>query len=155
MSIKDLSHFKIQVHEACVQLVQTQLDTIQSSLDQLMEAKSSETKSSAGDKYETGMAMIQNQEELFKRQQMETQSRMNQLKSIDPNTAKHQVEKGALVKTGIGIFYLAIGLGKINIAQQEVFVLSMESPLGIILKEKSIGESFNFNGNTSHIESLH
>ena len=59
MKIKNPIEFKQKVHLACVKLVQEQLDTIQSSLDQLMEAKTNETKSSAGDKYETGMAMIQ------------------------------------------------------------------------------------------------
>jgi transcription elongation GreA/GreB family factor len=135
-------------------MVQLQLDTLQNSLDQLMEAKNSETKSSAGDKYETGMAMIQNQEELYKRQQAETKGRMNQLTSIDTERSFTAVDKGALVISPIGVFYLAVGIGKVPMDQKEVFVLSLESPLGKSLKGKRSGDSITFNGKTAPIENV-
>ncbi|WP_194852009.1 transcription elongation factor [Nonlabens antarcticus] len=154
MSIDTLLSLKSQIHQHCIDLVQAQLDTIQSSLDQLMEAKNSETKSSAGDKYETGMAMIQNQEELYRRQQAEAKGRMNHLKSIDPEKVMIAADKGALIKSDLGFFYLAVGIGKVTMNKQEVFVLSLESPLGKSLKGKRKGDPIIFNGKNSIIENI-
>ncbi|BAO54052.1 hypothetical protein [Nonlabens marinus] len=154
MNHQELLEFKQQVHQACMALVQSQLDTIQKSLDELMEAKSSETKSSAGDKYETGMAMIQNQEELYKRQRADARSRQNKLKSISPTTQLTKADKGALILSSLGNFYICIGLGKVVVEGHEVYVISIESPLGKSLKGKQCGEELTFNGKTSSIENV-
>jgi transcription elongation GreA/GreB family factor len=154
MTLEPLTSLKYKLHQHCVELVQLQLDTIQTSLDQLMEAKNSETKSSAGDKYETGMAMIQNQEELYRRQQAEAKGRMNQLTAIDAERTLTAIDKGALVISNIGVFYLAVGIGKVTIDQKDVFVLSLESPLGKSLKGKRSGDIIVFNGKTAPIDSV-
>jgi len=155
MNLNNLHDLKVSIHNTCLEMVQTQLDAIQASLDQLMEAKTSETKSSAGDKYETGMAMIQNQEELYRRQQIEAKGRMNQLKSMDPAYKMTAIDKGSLVVSQLGIFYLSIGLGKITVNDEGVFVLSLESPMGNSLKGKKAGDAITFNGSTSRIEKVH
>lgn len=147
--------FKKKVHFACSNLVQEQLDTIQSSLDQLMEAKTNETKSSAGDKYETGMAMIQNQEQLYKRQQVDARNRANVLKSIDPTITKPTIDNGSLVKLSTGWFYIAVAVGKISIANLDLFVISKQSPLGVLIKNKNSGDMIKLNGKEIHIESVH
>ncbi len=138
----------------CIELVQQQLDTIQSNLDQLMEAKSSETKSSAGDKYETGMAMIQNQEELYKRQQVEARTRMNQLKTIDSNNVSTSIERGSLIITDLSTFYLSIALGKINVLNQDVIVLSPDSPLGKVMLGKKASQNLPFADRVYHIDNV-
>lgn len=146
---------KLAVHEKCKALVQSQLDTIQSSLDQLMEAKNNETKSSAGDKYETGMAMIQNQEELYKRQQLEVRNRMNELKTISRDQSSTTIEKGSLVELTMGWFYISVALGKLSIGNQDVFALSLQSPLGIQFKGKSASDTILLNGKEIVIKSVH
>lgn len=151
MDIKNITGLKRSVHDRCIAIIQEQLDTIQSSLDQLMEAKNNETKSSAGDKYETGMAMIQNQEELYKRQQAEAKIRMYQLQLIDPEISNPIIDKGSLVQLKTGLFYLSVAIGKIEIESTTVFALSLESPLGHLLKGKKLGTSINFNGNKNVI----
>lgn len=146
MVIRNTVHLKHKVHNACIAMIQEQLDTVQSSLDQLMEAKNNETKSSAGDKYETGMAMIQNQEELYKRQQAEAKNRMFQLQQINPDGSSAFIDKGSLVELSIGFFYLSVAIGKIEVETTTVFALSLESPLGTLLKSKKEGESISLNG---------
>ncbi|MFT4838171.1 MAG: hypothetical protein ACI9V9_000075, partial [Oleispira sp.] len=71
--------FKKTVNTHCLETVGERLTTIEKNLDSLMDAKRNETKSSAGDKYETGRAMIQNEEELYKRQRAETSKILDQL----------------------------------------------------------------------------
>ncbi|SCY17459.1 hypothetical protein SAMN05192588_1506 [Nonlabens sp. Hel1_33_55] len=154
MSTKATSLLKKQVHDHCLALVKEQLDTIQSSLDQLMEAKTNETKSSAGDKYETGMAMIQNQEQLYKRQQVDAKNRWNVLNSIDPTKEKTTVDTGTLIQLSTGWFYMAVAIGKVTMEEQDVFVLSLQSPLGVLLKGKTAKDQINFNGKQITVESV-
>lgn len=155
MNSTDLQTLKFAVHEQCRHMIQAQLDTIQSSLDQLMDAKNNETKSSAGDKYETGMAMIQNQEELYKRQQVEARKSMNYLKSIELQSKTSIIEKGSLVQLTSGWFYLSVALGKIQVKDLDVFALSLQSPLGALLKGKSIGDVIVLNAKKLKVESIH
>ena len=154
MSTKANSLLKKQVHGYCLALVKEQLDTIQSSLDQLMEAKTNETKSSAGDKYETGMAMIQNQEQLYKRQQVDAKNRWNVLNSVDPSKQNTTVDTGTLIQLSTGWFYIAVAIGKVTIEEQDVFVLSLQSPLGVLLKGKKAKDQISFNGKQITVESV-
>ncbi len=125
--------------------VEAQLQTIQKGMDQLMEAKTNETKSSAGDKYETGMAMIHNQENLLKRQQLEAQHRMRQLTSIKNYKASSFIKKGSLIKLSTGYFLLGVALGKIEVDHETIYFLSEDSPLGSKLLHKVTGDNVIIN----------
>lgn len=109
-----------------------------------MDAKRNETKSSAGDKYETGRAMIQNEEELYKRQRAETSKILDQLLRIDPDKECHQIEPGALVVLPSGYFYVGAGMGKLTVQEKDFFAISLSSPIGQALKNKKEGEIINF-----------
>ncbi|MGB5981712.1 MAG: transcription elongation factor [Nonlabens sp.] len=137
--------FKIAVNSECLRILGERLDSIDENLKNLMQAKESETKSSAGDKYETGMAMIQNQEELYKRQRLQTQEILNKLLKIDPDKICSIVEDGALVALPSGIYYLSAGMGKITVVGKDIFALSLASPMGMALKNRRTGEQFTFN----------
>jgi hypothetical protein len=141
----DHPDLKIKMNELCLKIVGDRLDMIENNLKDLMDAKQNETKSSAGDKYETGRAMIQNQEELYKNQRAQTREILHTLLKIDPDTNCDQVEPGALVQLPSGYYYLSAGMGKLNVDQQEFFALSLGSPLGQRMKYKKAGESFTFN----------
>lgn len=136
---------KRSMNELCLKTVGNRLDVIEENLKDLMHAKENETKSSAGDKYETGRAMIQNQEELFKTQRAQTRQILHTLLKIDPEKVCQQVEPGALVVLPSGYYYMSAGMGKMNIEKQDFFALSIGSPLGQAMKYKKPGEVFQFN----------
>ncbi len=136
---------KRNINELCLQTVGDRLDMIEKNLKDLMHAKENETKSSAGDKYETGRAMIQNQEELYKTQRAQTQEILQVLLKIDPEKSCTQVEPGALVILPTGFYYLSAGMGKMVSDGVGFFALSMGSPLGQSMKYKRAGEAFTFN----------
>lgn len=50
---------KEELYELCVDFVDSRLSTIQQTIESNQKALTSETKSSAGDKHETGRAMLQ------------------------------------------------------------------------------------------------
>jgi hypothetical protein len=143
----DYADLKRNVNDLCLQTVGDRLDMIEKNLKDLMHAKENETKSSAGDKYETGRAMIQNQEELYKTQRAQTREILQVLLKIDPEKSCIQVEPGALVILPSGFYYLSAGMGKMMSDGVDFFALSIGSPLGQAMKYKAAGETFIFNNN--------
>jgi transcription elongation GreA/GreB family factor len=144
MSRINYPELKKTINTHCLETVGDRLTTIENNLDSLMDAKRNETKSSAGDKYETGRAMIQNEEELYKRQRAETSKILDQLLRIDPDKECHQVEPGALVLLPSGLFYVAAGMGKLSVNDIDCFAISLSSPIGQALKGRKTGEVIRF-----------
>ena len=142
---------KNYLHQHCLERVGARLDQIDQNLEALMEAKQNETKSSAGDKYETGRAMIQNEEELYKRQKSETRKVLDQLLKIDPDINCSTVKNGALVALPSGFFYISAGMGKLEVDKEHCYAISLESPLGQALSGLSAGSSFEFHQKTTQI----
>ncbi|WP_298952520.1 transcription elongation factor [uncultured Nonlabens sp.] len=144
MNTIDFPEFKKAINTYCLETVGQRLTIIKKNLDSLMDAKRNETKSSAGDKYETGRAMIQNEEELYKRQRAETSIILDQLLRIDPDKECSFIEPGALVVLPSGYFYIAAGMGKLVVNGMDCFAVSLSSPIGQALKSKKKGDTIIF-----------
>lgn len=104
-----------------------------------------ESKSSAGDKYETSRAMAQNDKAMFDVQLMAANTELSMLNSINFDQQFNQCRLGALIKTSIGEFLLAVSLGRIVIDGEQLMVISQESPIGKLLFGKNLGEKVSFN----------
>jgi len=151
----DYYKLKQRMYQQCLAIVKERLDTINTNMDALMEAKTSETKSSAGDKYETGMAMIQNQEELYTRQRAETSIIYKAMLKIDPTKPSDQVENGALVLVPGGLFYICAGMGRLVLDDTAYFAISLISPIGAALKFKKAGSFYTYNDKNIPINSIY
>ena len=75
----------------------------------------SETKSSAGDKHETGRAMLQLEMEKAGKQWVEVQQTQVLLSKVSIQPTKGPVRLGSLVHTSNGVFFLAVSIGKLDI----------------------------------------
>jgi hypothetical protein len=129
-------------------------EKIQESLDEVASinfSKENETKSSAGDKYETGMAMLQIEEVKAATQLTKARELQQTLYRIDPEQELDNVQLGSLVETTAGIYFISIPWGKIVMDHQEIFVLSIGSPIGALLQGKKSGESYLFQGKSLEI----
>ena len=112
--------------------------------NKLKESRDNETKSSAGDKYETGRAMVAIEMEKLSKQIYQLTDNLQKLDvSLEPSK---QAKNGSLVITDKGTFFLCIGLGKVKMEALEYFAISGGSPIGKEILGKSPGESFQFNG---------
>jgi hypothetical protein len=106
-----------------------------------------DNKSSAGDKFETGRETmtqgLNTVEKQLKQARFEFDElcRLQSIKGISPT-----VQEGSLVKIGNDLFLISISLGQINIADQKVFLLSENSPLGQSLIGKKENEEIQFRG---------
>jgi len=113
-----------------------------------------ETKSSAGDKYETGRAMAQIERD--RHAQLFDQLRQERavLDRIDPDFVFQRVGLGALVTTSVGVFFVSVSAGMVVIDGQKVIAMSPQSPLGASLMGKQAGDSFLFQQKRGVIEGL-
>lgn len=141
---------KPELIERITELIDVKIDSLQKRFDDLNSDLASDHKSSAGDKHETGRAMIQLEQEKLSNQlsqfalQKETISKLTQ-----PDAEK--VQLGSLVNTDKGVFYISIGLGKITVNNVDVFCISTSSPIGQLLLNLSVGSTYTFNGMSNSI----
>lgn len=108
-------------------------------------ALQSETKSSAGDKHETGRAMLQLEMEKAS-QQLAGITAMNQvLSKIDVYKTSDVAHLGSIIITEKANYFLSISAGKISFENKDYFAVSVSSPIGKILLGKRPNEEFFFN----------
>lgn len=105
------------------------------------------TKSSAGDKYETSRAMGQLDIEMYTRQLHDAESKLAVVQNIEANLRDQQtVNLGSIVNTTLGIFFVAVGMGKLTIDDKSIMVISPQSPIGEIIYKKKSGDLVTFRG---------
>src|SRR3954470_19954550 len=107
--------FKENVQRHCIELVNEKINFLQKTLADLKESASNETKSTAGDKHETALAMLQIEQENTNKQLETLLSKKLQIERIAPGTKPKLIANGTLAKTNKGYFYVSIALGKITV----------------------------------------
>ncbi|MBK8611041.1 MAG: GreA/GreB family elongation factor [Chitinophagaceae bacterium] len=137
------------------QLIDGKAAVLQKVLDDLKESGANETKSTAGDKHETALAMIQIEQANTRAQLQELLLQKEVLEKIDPAISASVVLRGSLVKSGTHYFFISTALGKAVINKQTVFALSPESPLGQKLMGLKTGDRVSVNNLDYLIESIH
>lgn len=112
-------------------------------------ASNNDTKSSMGDKYETGREMLQQEINNLQVQLNEVLKQQDFLKtSFDKlrMTKKfNKAEKGAIVKTEKGLFFISVSLGEVTFENQKIICISPESPLAKAMNGKQKGDVFSLN----------
>jgi len=137
---------KQQLHTYCKQYVQERLATIEEIISSCKNDLNSETKSSAGDKHETGRAMIQLEMEKAGQQLATVQQMQTILSKINPEISSELVCLGSLVRLELGTYYIGIAAGQIALNDQMYFGISTHSPIGKLLLGKKQGDVIQFQG---------
>jgi hypothetical protein len=130
----------------CKSYVHERLQRIQNTIVGIQESLTSETKSTAGDKHETGRAMLQLEREKAGKQLAEVQKLQEILGKINISPSKH-IRLGSLVVTSQGYYFISISVGKLSIGDKSYFAIAANSPIGKLLLGKTTGNHFSFNGN--------
>jgi hypothetical protein len=145
---------KPHLHAACQAYVQQRIDAAQHAMQAAQESANNETKSSAGDKYETGRAMAQEERNRNAVQLNETLKLQAELARIDPEKPCDTVRPGALVATNLGLFYISISAGKLTVDGTDYFAVSAAAPVAAALNGKRVGEEVLFNGKKVRVEQV-
>lgn len=141
-----MSSIKELLHKQCASYVQAKIDNAKEGIDEAQKASQQETKSSAGDKYETGRAMIQ--QEINRNTGLLTEAKllMGTLNQISTAGSSATADIGSLVVTNKGSFYIAISAGTLKIDGGNYFAVSPVSPIGVKLRGKKTGDKIDVNG---------
>jgi len=146
---------KKELYDACLEFVNKREETVHQIITSNQHALMSETKSSAGDKHETGRAMLQLEMEKAS-QQLEGIHQMKMIvDKISIDTTSEIIRLGSLVFTDQTYYFIAISAGEIIIQNKKYYAISPGSPIGKLLMGKKVEDEFVFNGKTVAIQEVH
>lgn len=138
------SSLKHTLFELCQQFVDGRLDAIQQTISEIQESLSSETKSSAGDKHETGRAMLQLEREKAGQQLAEIQKLNQILSKIDLSKPSKTIGLGSLVFTTQAHYFIIISAGQLLAQDQQFYAISANTPIAKLLLGKQAGDLITF-----------
>lgn len=134
-----------KLYNKCLEFTLARIETAQSALTQAREAANGDTKSSAGDKFETSREMMQQESERSKRLLMDAEEQQHLLKRAHNVSPQDVAQHGSVVFTSQGNFYLSISAGQITIDKDVFYAVSPSSPIGNLLLDKKAGDKFTLN----------
>lgn len=146
---------EIKIKEAlfkqCEAFVNKRLDTVTEIISSNQKALKSETKSSAGDKHETGRAMLQLEMEKAGQQLAGITQMKEILARINILKTSEIAHLGSVISTDKANYFLAISAGQLVVEGKFYFAISVASPIGKLLLGKKAGDEVVFNGKTFKI----
>ena len=137
-----------------MQVINDKIELLQKVLADLKESGSNETKSTAGDKHETALAMLQIEQANIRGQLKDVVDKKTSLQKIDPLLSPAKIVNGSLIKTDRSYLFMSVALGKATVDGLTVTALSPQSPLGIKLMGSGIGDVAEINNNKYIIERI-
>lgn len=143
---------KALLFEQCHVLLDERIAKAKGEIQSYSEQSGEETKSSAGDKYETARAMLHLEKEKIAMQLDEALKLKRALSQLENNSANGL--KARLVETDKGNFFISVGLGQLSINEKKFFAISPAAPIGKLLIDAKEGDQIKFGPNTYEILSV-
>lgn len=145
---------KAALLKICFEKSENRLAKIKQALSDITESLLEESRSTAGDKHETGRAMLDIERENTSKQLLEVEMLFSLLKKIDIQTKSDYARLGSLVKTDKGSYFISISIGAIAVNKNTYICIALNSPMGQALRGKKKDEEFNFNNRVERIISI-
>ena len=150
-----MQQIKEKILQKCFQIIENQILVIKKSISDAQAAANEDTKSSAGDKYETTRAMMQIEIENLSKRLVEAQKLLQILQQIVLQPSYTTVVTGTVVATTQGNYFVAVGIGKVIIEDEVFFVISPQSPIGAKLYHAKVQDTISFNGKEFTIKAIY
>ncbi|HIB37259.1 MAG TPA: transcription elongation factor [Mesonia sp.] len=128
----------------CADYVEERVSRLQSSIKDLEHDLGNETKSSAGDKYETSREMINTEINKLQNQLQSFKKLKEVLAVIENRKASTTVQLGSIVKTDAANYFISIPVGEIKVEDEKFYAIGLNSPIGKLLLGKEEGVQFIF-----------
>lgn len=135
---------KENLHLQCANFVENRFRTIQNTIKEIQESLETETKSSAGDKHETGRAMLQLEREKAGNQLAEIQKIKEALFKVNIETISEKIGLGSVIYTSKVNYFVAISAGELRLKNELFYAISSVTPIAKVLLGKTIGDQINF-----------
>ena len=137
---------KEKLHQKILNILDKKIEVAKRAIEAAKESRDNETKCSSGDKYETGRTMMNFELEKSRVLLNKTLNTKNELLQIDLHKKNDKVTLGSVVTTNNGSYFIAIGIGKIEVENKIVYSISLSSPIGKLLNNKKVDDEFQFQG---------
>lgn len=135
----------------CYQWIEERHQLINKTLAEIKLALEEESKSSAGDKHETGRAMLQIERENAGHQLLEIENVEQTLNRVQITEPSGLIHLGSLVTTTQASYFISISSGQFSFQKKEYYCIAPNSPIGQLLMGKQKGVSFKFHENEIQI----
>ncbi len=135
---------KKQILDKIIAIIDERIESTKLAIASAKESRDNETKCSSGDKYETGRTMMNFELEKTRVLLNKTLSIKNDLLQIDLHKKHDKVTFGSLVFTSNGNYFISIAIGKIEVANETFYSISLASPMGKLLNNKEKNDIFSF-----------
>lgn len=138
---------------------QSQLGVRRAAVDNILKnvalSLKEETKSSAGDKHETGRAMLQLERENAGKQLAEIEKLEAILHRISTDISSGPVHLGSVVKTSQANYFISIPVGEIKTEAGVFYAIGVGSPIGKLLLGKQEGDEVRFRESVFNINTIY
>lgn len=130
--------------KSCHTYVNERILRLEASVRDLEHDLGNETKSSAGDKYETSREMINAEISQLERQLKEFKKLKGILSLPQLQKASTAIQLGSIVITNAANYFVAIPVGEVNIDKEKFYAIGINSPMAQLLNGKQKGDVFTF-----------
>lgn len=137
---------KASLYSQCKKSIEAKFAEIEQLISGIREDGRSDTKSSMGDKYETGRAMAHLELEKALMIRSDTIRLDKMLHGLVINKKFNVIRSGCIVVTSLGNYFISAGLGRLTVDGIEYVAISPIAPLAEQLIGEKAHEIVEFNG---------
>ena len=145
---------KEELYNLCLTFVEQRLLTVNKTILDIQNSLQSETKSSAGDKHETGRAMLQLEREKAGHQLAEIEKQKQILQKINVEAKHQKAALGSVIKTTQANYFIAVSAGELVVDKTKYYAISAATPIAQLLLSKGIGDAIIFRDNKFKIKDI-
>src|SRR5690554_608822 len=135
-------------------IIDQRIDQYRQDIASAEESRNTATKSSAGDKHETGRALVQIELNNLEKQLSSNLALKNSLSQVPDSENRETIAFGSLIKTDQGLFFISVSLGKIMVGSETCYALSPAALLGNALLGQKKGDTVLFREKAYLIEEI-
>lgn len=148
----ELIELKLKLYQKCIEKQKELLDSSFAAMDDAQ--KAANEYGAPKDRYDSFRTQLLRKRDLYAEQHEKALKEMGYLQKINPEIKQKKVEVNALVITNKQRLYISIGLGKIEMEEGDIYVISPLAPICQSLKNKKVGDSVMFNGQNIEIKDI-
>ena len=146
-----INQLKNTLFKQCEDHLSSRLSAIRETINGLQAALQSETKSTAGDKHETGCAMVQLEREKAGQQLRQIQDQYQILNKIKQHNNPTIIGLGSIVITNKLNYFIAVSVGELRVDTTSYFGISTQTPIAQLLLGKKEGDIVEFRSDSFEI----
>ena len=139
-----MERLNIKARNHCLKIIEERLQNYLLDLKSLQQSAAEETKSSMGDKYETGRSMVQQEIDKVQGRVVELDKLIKVLQRLKSNSSD-KVVMGSFVLTGQMNFFISVSLGQLIFEDITFIAISPATPLAQKMMGLGKGENVVLN----------